>query len=198
MSFVLGLTGHIASGKTSASEIFSKFGIQVLSADKVSKELTLKNTDAYKEIIAHFGSQVIDKNAELNRKILRHIIFSEPKERVWLENLLHPLIRKGLEDLLSLCTTAYSVVEIPLLFDKQKYPYLKKILVITAPKDIQIARVITRDKCSKEQTLAILSAQPTLDLYLKNADYRIHNAGSLDDLEQELKKLHEQLLTERA
>ncbi|MCL9684293.1 dephospho-CoA kinase [Legionella maioricensis] len=190
MVFAVGLTGNIASGKTTAAKIFASLGVEVLSADKVSKELTAKNTPTYKEIIAHYGPEIILEDGELNRKRMRDIIFSNPDERRWLENLLHPLIRKNLEKQVNLCITPYCVVEIPLLLDKKKYPYLNKILVITAPQELQIARVMERDKCSKEQAQAILSAQPDDNLRLKSADDVIINAAGLNVLKHDLEKLH--------
>src|ERR1700733_12390645 len=115
MVFVVGLTGNIASGKSTAAKIFSDFGIQVINSDQISKELTIKDTPAYKQIVTRYGHGILLKEDELNRKRLRDIIFSQPNERFWLENLLHPLIRKRLEHLANLCTTAYCVIEIPLL-----------------------------------------------------------------------------------
>ncbi len=195
MVFAVGLTGNIASGKTTAAKIFSSFGIEVINADRVSKELTAKNTPAYEQIIAHYGPHIVLENGELNRKRMRDIIFSNPDERKWLENLLHPLIRTHLEHRVNLCLTPYCVIEIPLLLDKKKYPYLNKILVITAPQKLQIARVMERDNCSKEQALAILSAQPAENLRLKSADDVIINAAGLDELKQNLEKLHQKYLS---
>jgi dephospho-CoA kinase len=194
MVFAVGLTGNIASGKTTAAQIFASFGVEVIDADKVSRDLTTQNTPAYKEIIAHYGPDIVEEDGELNRKRMRDIIFSNPDERQWLENLLHPLIRKQLEERVHLCTTPYCIVEIPLLFDKKNYLYLNKVLVISAPQEQQIARVMARDHCSREQALAILSAQPDEHSRLKNADDVIINDSGLDALKHHLEKLHHQYL----
>ena len=197
MVFAVGLTGNIASGKTTAAQIFASFGVEVINADKVSRVLTAPNTPAYKEIIAHYGSDIVHEDSELNRRRMRDIIFSNPDERRWLENLLHPLIRKQLEEQVHLCTTPYCIVEIPLLFDKKNYPYLNRILVISAPQKQQIARVVERDHCSREQALAILSAQPDEGSRLKNADDVIINDSGLDALKHNLEKLHHQYLNNK-
>jgi dephospho-CoA kinase len=194
MVFVVGLTGNIASGKSTAAKIFSDFGIQVINADQISKELTVKETPAYNQIVARYGSEILSNDGELNRKRLREIIFSQPDERLWLEHLLHPLIRKRLEHLANLCTTAYCLIEIPLLLNKDNYPYLNKILVITAPQNLQIARVMERDQCSKEQALAILLTQPDDHSRLKIADDVIINDAGLDALRCNLEQLHHQYL----
>ncbi|BCA95611.1 dephospho-CoA kinase [Legionella antarctica] len=190
MVFAVGLTGNIASGKTTAAKIFASFGVMVINADTISKELTAKKKPAYEKIIAHYGSHIVLENGELNRKLIRDIIFSNPNERKWLEALLHPLIRKHLQNKVDSCVTPYCVVEIPLLLDKKDYPYLNKILVITAPKKLQISRVMERDQCSKEQALAILSAQPDDNLRLRSADDVLINDSGLDLLKEALEKLH--------
>jgi dephospho-CoA kinase len=190
MVFAVGLTGNIASGKTTAADFFSCFGVEVINADKISRELTQKNTEAYKQIITHYGPSILIADEEINRKRLRDIIFTDLNERIWLENLLHPLIRKELKKRVALCTTPYCIVEIPLLINKDNYPYLNKILVITSPEKKQIARVIKRDQCTEEQAIAILTTQPTEDLRLKNADDVIINDSGLAELKKSIEKLH--------
>ena len=196
MVFVVGLTGNIASGKTTAAKIFSGFGIEVINADQISKELTIKDTPAYKKIVAHYGVDVLLENKELDRKRLREIIFSQPSERQWLENLLHPLIREQLEDRANSCTTPYCVIEIPLLLDRKNYSYLNKILAIIAPKKLQVARVMERDQCSEAQAMAILSTQPEDSARLKIADDVIINDSGLDALQHNLEILHHQYLNQ--
>ncbi len=195
MVFVVGLTGNIASGKTTAAKIFSSFGIQVLNADQISKELTVKNMPAYEQIVKHYGTDVLLENGELNRKRLREIIFSQPNERQWLENLLHPLIRTQLEHLANSCTTPYCVIEIPLLLNKNNYPYLNKILALIAPKNLQVARVMERDQCSEAQALAILSTQPDDNARVKIADDVIINDSRLGALRHNLETLHHKYLS---
>lgn len=119
MVYCVGLTGGIASGKSLAAEVFSELGIDIVNADNISRALTLKGQDAYTQIVAHFGSKILNEHNELNRKALRAIIFSDPKERTWLEQLLHPLIRQKIKEQVELSTTPYCIVEIPLLIDKK-------------------------------------------------------------------------------
>jgi dephospho-CoA kinase len=196
MVYAVGLTGNIASGKTTAAKIFSEFGIEVINADDVSRELTAKNTPAYKKIIEHFGVSLLTNDDEINRRSLRTIIFTDATERKWLENLLHPLIRKEIAHRVSLCSTPYCIVEIPLLTDKQNYPYLSRVLVITAPVDMQIARLMARDNCSKETAEAILLTQPDLSLRLKIADDVINNNLDYEALKHSLEEVHLKYLKE--
>jgi dephospho-CoA kinase len=194
--YCVGLTGNIASGKTTVAEIFSELGIDVFNADKIARELSAKNTPAYNKIVHHFGTVIVQENKELNRSALREIIFNNPDERQWLEQLLHPLIRQQLELQIKSCTTPYCVVEIPLLIDKKHYPYLKKILLISAPLDIQIGRVMKRDQCTKEQALAILSAQPDMNLRILNADDVIVNDSGFEPLKRAITDMHFKYLHE--
>ncbi|MBL7479291.1 dephospho-CoA kinase [Legionella bononiensis] len=194
MMYSIGLTGNIASGKTTVAQIFSDLGIEVLSADQISRELTAKNTVAYYEIVKHFGPKTLLENDDLDRRHLRELIFTHPEERLWLENLLHPLIRQQLEQKIKMCTSPYCVVEIPLLLDKKHYPYLNRILVVTAPLELQIARVMERDHCTQQQALAILSTQPELNERLKIADDVIINDSGYEQLKEAVIELHSKYL----
>lgn len=194
MVYSVGLTGNIASGKSTVAEFFSELGIDVIYADRISKELTSKNTPYYQDIISHFGSSVILQNGNLNRKRIRDIIFSSSNERLWLENLLHPAIRKKIEEQLVVCTSPYCLIEIPLLFNKNHYPYLQKILLVIAPLESQLDRIIKRDHCTKEQALAILATQPNLEQRLEAADDILVNESGLSELKEKVSKLHKKYL----
>ncbi|KTD53130.1 dephospho-CoA kinase [Legionella santicrucis] len=194
MVYCVGLTGDIASGKTTVATLFSQLGIEVISADKISRELTQKDQYIYKKIVAHYGTKILNSDKDLNRSQLREIIFSNPKEREWLEHLLHPLIRQEIKEKVASCTTPYCIVEIPLLITKHNYPYINRVLLITTPTETQISRVMQRDKCSKEHAHAILSAQPNRNLRLKNADDVVVNDLGIEDLTTTVNNLHRQYL----
>ncbi|WP_115709072.1 dephospho-CoA kinase [Legionella sainthelensi] len=194
MVYCIGLTGDIASGKTTVATLFSQLGIEVISADKISRELTQKEKHIYKIIVAHFGTKILNPDKELNRSQLREIIFSNPKEREWLEQLLHPLIRKKIKEIVVRCSTPYCIVEIPLLITKHNYPFIDRVLLITAPIETQLARVMQRDQCSKEQAQAILSVQPNMNLRLNNADDVVVNDLKIEDLTTTVNNLHRQYL----
>jgi len=194
MVFCVGLTGSIASGKTTVSSMFSTLGIQTISADLISRQLSLKNGLAYNDIVTHFGQNIIQADGELNRRQLRDLIFSNPNERVWLEDLLHPLIRQELKAQALLTTTPYCLLEIPLLIDKSDYPYLDRILLVTSPELVQIKRVMDRDHSSEEQAKAILSAQPDNTARLNNADDVLVNDEDIQQLVINVELLHQKYL----
>ncbi|HHF7365337.1 TPA: dephospho-CoA kinase [Legionella bozemanae] len=196
MAYCVGLTGDIASGKTTVAELFSGLGVDVIHADKISREITQKNKAAYKKIVAHYGLKVLKDDGELNRNKLREIIFSNHEERDWLERLLHPLIRKEIKKQVDASKTPYCMVEIPLLITKEAYPYINQILLIRAPTEIQISRLMQRDQCSKEQAQAILSIQPNTHLRLENADDIIVNDMEIVELIRRVNDLHSKYLRE--
>jgi dephospho-CoA kinase len=196
MSFCIGLTGSIASGKSTVANIFAQLGVPVISADSIAKELTKINTSAYKAIIAHYGVRIQSNYEELDRRKLRELIFSEPVERLWLEQLLHPLIRQEIKQRVRACKNPYCLAEIPLLQNFDDYPYINKILLINAPIEIQITRVIARDSCSREHALAIIDNQPSFEQRFGIANDIIINDKSINDLTQDIALLHQKYLKE--
>jgi dephospho-CoA kinase len=192
MVYCIGLIGNIASGKTTVACFFQELGIEIISADAISRQLTAKNEPAFCEIIKHFGKSVIQSNGELNRRHLRELIFKHKEERSWLENLLHPMIREQIKSRLNEIKSPYCFIEIPLFSSKENYDYLNRILLVKANPDDQITRFIARDKGTKEDALAILSSQTAIDKHLALADDIIENTGSLEELRQRVLQLHKQ------
>ncbi len=189
--YCVGLTGPIASGKSTVAALFVQLGAQLIDADQIARQLTAKDQPALANIIAHFGPQFLDANGELHRRLLRDLIFKHPEERGWLERLLHPLIRQKIEARLHSAPTLYYIVEIPLLSDKSSYPYLNRTLVVLTEPSIQNQRVMQRDQHTAEQVQAIVQAQADEKIYRSLADDIIINNGSLQDLEQAVLQLHQ-------
>jgi dephospho-CoA kinase len=194
MSHCIGLTGNLASGKTSVATLFMQKGIDVFSADAIAKEITTIGTSALSSIHEHFGNAVMLPSGQLNRNALRMIIFSNKTEKLWLEKLLHPIIRETLEQKVSGAASPYCIIEIPLLLDKTDYPYLNRILLVTSNETLQIDRVMKRDQCSREHALAILATQPKIDVRIKFADDVLHNDAGLDQLSRQVDGLHARYL----
>lgn len=194
MVYCVGLIGNIASGKTTVARFFQELGSEIISADKISRQLTAKNEAGFHEIIKHFGKSVIQSDGELNRRHLREVIFKHKEERRWLENLLHPMIREQIKNRLNEVESPYCLIEIPLFSSKENYDYLNRILLVKANPDDQITRFIARDKGTKEDALAILSSQTSLDQHLALADDIIENTGSLEELRQQVFQLHKHYL----
>lgn len=189
---VIGLTGGIGSGKTTVANLFAQHGAPIIDADIIAHDLTQPDMPAYKKIVDHFGNQYpIEKEHSLDRLLLRKIIFEHSHEREWLEGLLHPLILACIEKAISLISAPYCIVVIPLLFEIKPYSFIKRILVVDTPEQVQIDRIIKRDKLSDLQIKAIIHTQTTREIRLKGADDIILNNNDLAYLSKEVTRLHQ-------
>ncbi len=193
--YCVGLIGNIASGKSTVAAFFKALAITVISADEVSRELTAAKQPALKLITAHFGKTILHPSGELNRPALREIIFADPQERRWLEQLLHPLIRKAVKEKALQSLSPYTLIEIPLLKKIADYPYLNRILVVLASNsEQQIQRIMQRDNSSREQAMVILATQSDHLSRLDLADDMIFNTSNLASLKKKVKNLHQYYL----
>lgn len=190
--YSVGLTGPIASGKTTVARLFADLGVNIINADEIAKQLTIPGQPALQDIIAHFGAKFLDANGQLQRRKLRDYIFKFPEERTWLENLLHPLIRETITAKVQEPTKLYFMIEIPLLLDKKLYPYLNRTLLVLADPQTRIQRVIQRDQHSAAEVHMIIEAQAENETYHAIADDIIMNTGSMEDLKKAVENLHKQ------
>lgn len=190
--YCVGLTGSVACGKSTVASLFQAKGVDIISADKIAKELVEPNQPAFKAIITYFGQEIRTQDGRLNRRLLRTIITSNADDRIWLENLLHPLIRKKIEQDIQHCTSRYCIIEIPLLTDRSAYSYLNRIILVEADSKTQIERLMMRDNCSKEQAIALLATSLAHDKqrHAIADDYLINN-GTIKTLQQQVSKLHD-------
>ncbi len=191
---IVGLTGGIASGKSTVAKLFAEKDIAVIDTDAIARALVLPEQPAYYSIIAHFGTDILNQDKTLNRRMLREIIFNNPTEKQWLEDLLHPLIRDEMLHKIGLVQSPYCVVVIPLLIEHYPYPHVNRILAIDIDEQEQIARAIPRDKMSEKLTREIIAQQASRLQRDKLADDIIYNNGSMEDLIKEVDKLHEKYL----
>ncbi|MCS5568616.1 MAG: dephospho-CoA kinase [Pseudomonadales bacterium] len=190
--FIVAITGGIGSGKTAVSDRFANLGIDVIDLDAASRAVVEPNSLALKEISNHFGDGMIRSNGHLDRKALRQHVFDNPIERRWLEKLLHPLINEWTLRQLRAVQTAYAMVVNPLL--RARGGYVDRILVVDTPAEIQIERTMQRDEVPRKQAQAIVDSQLDRAGRLALADDVILNAGSLNELNNRVRELHERYL----
>lgn len=189
----IGLTGGIGSGKSSATEIFESYGVPVIDADSIAHQLTLPGSEALLEISQQLGNQFITSQGELDRKKLAQHIFDHPDKKVILEGILHPRVRQDmLNQLHRLESSPYVILAIPLLLETNFTELVDRILVIDAPEDVRIGRVVSRDGRSADNVEAILKHQVDRETRLKRADDILDNSGSLADLKKTVAKYHNQ------
>jgi dephospho-CoA kinase len=192
---VVGLTGGIGSGKSSVTEMFVKLGITVIDADIIAHQLTLPGTKALLEISNQLGHQFITSQGELDRKKIAQFIFGHPDKKVVLENILHPRVRETIiNELQKRGLSPYAILSIPLLLETNFTELVDRILVIDAPEEIRIQRVVKRDGRSTDDVKAIISHQVAQETRLKKADDILDNSGTIDELQSLVKQLHNQYL----
>lgn len=191
----IGLTGGVGSGKSTVAKYFSQLGAPIIDADEISHELTKPGSSLHKKIIKHFGEEILSKNRQIDRKKLGKLVFSDQKQRLWLENLIHPSVRKQINKNIKLLKLPYCIIAIPLLFETKFPPKIDKILVIDCPKNMQIQRVCKRNQCSINQAKAMVSAQISRKERLLRANNVICNTKSLLELKKMVKRMHDYYLS---
>jgi len=191
---VVGLTGGIGSGKSTVAKLFYNLGVDIIDADKIARDVVSKGSSALELMKKHFGVNIIEKSGGLNRAVLRKRIFDNAEDKKWLENLLHPIIRKKMQKLIGVSTSDYCIAIIPLLFEtKINFP-LTRVLVIDTTEEHQIQCTMSRDKIPREAVLKIMSAQVPRKTRLQNADDIIENTGDFSKLKEQVNKQHENYL----
>ncbi len=198
MTFILGLTGGIGSGKSAASQWFEDQGIQVVDADVVAREIVQKGQPALDQIHQSFGDWVLLENGELNRAALREHIFKDPTARQTLESITHPAIRSSIIHQLTQADSPYSILVSPLLFETNQHQLTHHNLLIDASEDLQIIRAAERDGQSIEQIKKIIAAQMPRSEKHKFANDIVMNDGQLVHLYEKLSPLHQEYLKKAA
>ncbi|ODM31884.1 dephospho-CoA kinase [Marinobacter adhaerens] len=195
---IAGLTGGIGSGKSTVARLFGEHGVHWVDADDVAREVVEPGTPALERISEHFGKNILTSEGALDRAQLRGIVFEKPEERVWLESLLHPIIREELIRQLSPenYQLPYVLLVSPLLLETDQHELVDRIIVIDVPKDVQLERTMARDTNSREQVERIIAAQMSREDRLARADEVIDNDRPLDDVTRQVRELHERLLVD--
>ncbi|WP_028773316.1 dephospho-CoA kinase [Shewanella waksmanii] len=191
---VIGLTGGIGSGKTTVANLFAAKGIELVDADVVAREVVAPNTQGLKQIAAHFGKKVLLSNGELDRKALRELVFNHPDERLWLNELLHPIIRSEMLQQLKKTHSDYAILVVPLLFENGLDRLVHYTLLVDISPEEQTKRVIDRDMVSAEQVKNIIGSQASRAEKLSKADDVIDNHGTQSALIKQVDRLHQKYL----
>ncbi|MEZ9869986.1 dephospho-CoA kinase [Vibrio sp. 10N.261.51.C6] len=195
MAIIIGLSGGIASGKTTVANLFNQhFNIDIVDADIVAREVVALGSVGLKQITEHFGESILLDDGTLNRSRLRELIFSDPKEKQWLNDLLHPMIRDKIDSDLSKITSPYGLLVAPLLVENQMQGMADRVLIVDVPTEVQIERTMSRDNVSKEQVAAILKSQASREQRLAVADDVIKNHTKNQELLPQITDLHQKYL----
>jgi len=190
----IGLTGGIASGKSTVAQRFSELGVPVIDADAAARAVVAPGTAGLAQVLKRFGRGVAAENGELDRSALRELIFREPASRRDLEAILHPLIRADMEQSAESAEGPYVVMAIPLLVETGRSARVDRILVVDVDEAVQLQRVRARDGSTEEQARAILASQASRSARLAAADDVLANTGTVADLRRAVDQLHERYL----
>ena len=195
MALVIGLTGGIASGKTTVANLFEQeFGIEIVDADVVARQVVEPGSAGLEQITQHFGPEVVEADGTLNRARLREIIFADPSQKEWLNNLLHPMIREQMLQQLETVQSDYALLVIPLMVENNLQTLADKVVVVDVDPETQIQRTVERDQVDIEQAKAILASQATREQRLAIADYVIKNNTKNQKLLYQITELHKKFL----
>lgn len=194
MTWVVGLTGGIASGKSAAGDHFAELSVPVLDADQVSRDVVKPGSEGLQKLVKHFGADILTDAGELDRPAMRQTVFSEPRAREELEAILHPLIRQRLLDWQAQQDRSYCVLMIPLLVRMGWKDLVDRLLLIDCPVEMQLERLKARDDISEELARNMISAQESREERSSAADDIILNTGSLGKLQSMVEYCHQHYL----
>jgi dephospho-CoA kinase len=184
--FKIGLTGGIASGKTTVADNFAEMGVPVIDTDVIARQIVCPGEPALEEIRERFGGSVIDESGELDRSAMRNLVFSDDELRLALENILHPRIGDETRRQSAIAGGDYQVIVVPLLVGSPLLQFVDRVLVVDCDESTQVERLLARDAESIEQARKIISAQASRDERLAIADDVISNKHGLAEIKQQV------------
>ncbi|WLR56103.1 dephospho-CoA kinase [Mesobacillus subterraneus] len=189
MSLVIGLTGGIASGKSTISAMFTDMGITVVDADIEARLAVEPGETAYIEIVSHFGTGILEENGAINRAKLGEIIFNNEEKRMLLNSIVHPAVRERMALKRAKAEEANEkavVLDIPLLFESKLTGLVEKIIVVYVDEQTQLERLMKRNRFSEEEATSRIKSQMPLKDKVSLADAVIDNSGSIEQSKQQL------------
>jgi dephospho-CoA kinase len=193
---VIGLTGGIATGKSTVASMLRRLGAKIIDADELAREIVKPDREAWREIVEAFGHGILRKDRTLNREKLRKIVFADPRSRKLLESITHPRIRAlARERIEKLAAEGAAVIiyEAPLLFENRVHLWLRPVILVASDSETQKRRLRERDRLSESEIRNHLGAQMPLEEKAKLADFVIENSGELKDLERQVREVWEKI-----
>jgi dephospho-CoA kinase len=190
----IGLTGGIASGKSTAAKFFGALGIPILDSDQIARDVVEPGQPPLERLVERFGPSILTPDGHLDRPALRDIVFSDPMARADLEALTHPAIGAAMEARSAAAGGPYQVLVIPLLVEKNLSSHVDRVLVVDCDEDLQVRRLRDRDGSTPEQAQAILSVQAPRAARLRVADDVITNEADMSAVQDQVAALHARYL----
>lgn len=192
----IGLTGGIASGKSTVADMFAALGVPVIDTDVIAREIVAPGEPALEEIVAAFGADLLGPDGSLDRRALRARVFADPADRHRLEGILHPRIRNRTLELAAAAGGPYQVIVVPLLVESGFDRQVDEVVVVDCPEAEQRRRLMTRDGETAQQVGRMLAAQVGRAARIAAADTVIDNSGDLSATRAQVQALHQRYLRE--
>lgn len=192
MTLILGLTGGIASGKSTADDFFQKKQLPIIDCDQIAHKILDIGQEGYLEVVKHFGKEILNSNQTVNRKYLGQIVFNDKQKLQELNQITHPLIFREIQIKITRykkLQKPFIIVDAPVLFESGGQSYCDRTILLTVPEKVQLERLMARDHLSKENALKRIHSQMPLAQKEKLADYVITNTGTIKELKQKLNDL---------
>jgi len=197
---IVGLTGGIASGKSLVTHILRDLGAHVIDADKIVHDLLAPDQDASREVVGHFGKDILLPDGSIDRRKLGDIIFNHPEERAWLNQCIHPRVFKEYQtrvhSLRERQPDSIVVMDAALLIETGYHKHMDKLIVVYARQQEQVKRLMERDRFTLEQAMARIASQMPLDEKREYADHIIENTGTREETEQQTREVYRKLKAE--
>lgn len=190
----IGLTGGIASGKSTVASLFADLGIPVIDTDVIAREVVEKGAPALAEIRDAFGDSVFSDDGSLDRQAMRKLVFADAGKRQQLEGILHPRIREAAVVQARAVTAPYMVIVVPLLVESPMQDFMDRVLVVDCSEDVQLSRLMMRDAENEEQARSMIAAQSGREERLAIADDVVLNDAGLDETRARVEALHKEYL----
>ena len=190
-TFKIGLTGGIASGKTTVCDLFKELLVEIIDADIISHELSKRDGDAFQEILDAFGDDIIGDDGELDRKKLRSIVFNNNTKKKILEEIIHPKVLLSINENIEASLSNYLIISVPLMIETGMNEMMDRILLIDCRAESQIHRLIKRDQTTREEAIIIIQNQASIETKRELSDDIIinNNATSIEELRIKVKDL---------
>jgi dephospho-CoA kinase len=194
---IVGLTGGIASGKTTVAQVLKEEGATIIDADQIARELVQPHRPAWDELVRSFGKKILLEDGSIDRKKLAERVFADPDQRKRLNQILHPLITEEIErrirEIAQKDPGAIAVIDAPLLIEVGYHRRVDKLIVVISTQTEQIERLKVRDGMNSEEALRILSSQMSLEEKAKFADFVIRNEGSVAETRKTTKEVFQEI-----
>lgn len=193
-----GLTGGIATGKSTVAQIFKRTGARVIDADRIARDVVKAGRTAWQEIVDHFGKRVLLPGGEIDRKALGNIIFNHADQKTVLNRIVHPRVFEAvgaeIDHIAETAPGCVVIVDIPLLFETDRHRDLAEIIVVYVPESVQLRRLMARDGLSRRNALARIRSQMPIEEKKKHASLIIDNSGDQEATRRQTLEIYRHLM----